>query len=107
MLIIGEERGEDMKESMNNNKFFTVEMDDISEQALRIMPTNYVEKLHPHQAIAELEEYIATLESVMEKYYQGNVTELKKMGRIGSIAFELELVRTFLTSFKQVYGTMH
>jgi hypothetical protein len=90
---------------MNQNKFFIVEADNTPGQALKIMPTEYLEELHPHQAIAELQEYIETLETAMEQY-EGQPMPMN-VGRIGSLAFELELVRSFLRSFRETYGTMH
>jgi len=92
---------------MNQNKFFIVEADDTPGQALKIMPTEYLEELHPHQAIAELREYIETLETAMEQYEGQPMSVPANVGRIGSLAFELELVRSFLRSFQQTYGTMH
>lgn len=92
---------------MNQNMFFTVETDGSSETTLRVIPTNYLEELHPQKAISEMQEYIDTLENALEHHgSQSNFDPLKFHG-LGSLAFELELVRTFLASFKQVYGTMH
>jgi hypothetical protein len=92
---------------MNHNRFFTVEVDESSQETLRVMPTDYLEELHPHKAITEMQEYIETLENAMSQYEGGRVFNPVKVQGIGSLAFELELVRTFLASFKQAYGTMH
>ena len=92
---------------MNNNRFFTVELDNASEQTLRVMPTAYLEELHPHEAIAEMQEYIETLEDVLVKKQNSETGHVFKLQGIGSLAFELELVRSFLASFKQAYETMH
>ncbi len=92
---------------MDQNRFFTVEIDESSGQAFRVMPSQYLEELHPHQAIAEMQEYIETLKDALEQYHQGPKAMLSGLGRIGSLAFELELVCTFLASFRQAYGTMH
>jgi hypothetical protein len=96
-----------MSQNLNTNKFFTVEMDHATEQGLRIMPTTYVEEIHPHKAIEEIQEYIETLETALSLYQRGENNFEENMGRVGALAFELELVRTFLASFKQAYGTMH
>ena len=49
---------------MEKNKFFTVEVDDSLDEALRVMPTDYLEALHPHQAIAEMKEQLLGAEVV-------------------------------------------
>jgi hypothetical protein len=92
---------------MNKNRFFTVEVDDSAEQTLRVMPTEYLEELHPQKAISEMHEYIETLEDALEKHRGGGAFNPLRFRGLGSLAFELELVRTFLASFKQAYGTMH
>ena len=92
---------------MDHNRFFTVEVDKSSGQTLRVMPTEYLEEMHPHEAIAEMQEYIETLEHTLLQYTQENAVNPLNVKGIGSLAFELELVRTFLATFKQTYGTMH
>jgi hypothetical protein len=92
---------------MDHNRFFTVEVDESSDQTLRVMPTEYLEEMHPHKAIAEMQEYIETLEMTLKRNTEGRVQNPFNVKGIGSLAFELELVRTFLASFKQAYGTMH
>ena len=71
------------------------------------MPTEYLEEMHPHEAIEEMQEYIETLEMTLKRNSEGSVKNHFNVKGIGSLAFELELVRTFLASFKQAYGTMH
>ena len=78
-----------------------------SAQTLRVMPTEYLEEMHPHDAIEEMQEYIETLEVTLNRYESKTVMKPMNVQGIGSLAFELELVRTFLASFKQAYGTMH
>jgi len=96
-----------MNTPMSRNKFFTVQMDESTADSLRITPSKYLDELHPHQAIAEMQEYAQTLENALQECEQASILLPAKIGKIGSLAFELELVRTFLTSFKQTYGTMH
>ena len=92
---------------MDHNRFFTVEVDESSAQTLRVMPTEYLEEMHPHDAIEEMQEYIETLEVTLNRYERKTFMKPMNVQGIGSLAFELELVRTFLASFKQAYGTMH
>ncbi|MBW2107581.1 MAG: hypothetical protein JRI36_02790 [Deltaproteobacteria bacterium] len=92
---------------MDHNKFFTVELDESSEGTLRVMPTKYLDGLNPHKAIAEMQAYIETLENALEQHQNGPAVTPMTVHSIGALAFELELVRTFLNSFKQAYGTMH
>ncbi len=92
---------------MDHNKFFTVEVDESSGQAFRVMPTDYLEELHPHQAISEMKEYVKDLGVALEEYSRNPQYTPFGVSGIGGLAFEFELVRTFLASFEQVYGTMH
>ena len=96
-----------MNTPTNHNKFFKVEVGESTEQALQIIPSKYLEELNPHQAIAEMQEYIETLEDALKKCRHEPMRETMNSGKVGSFAFELELVRTFLASFRQVFGTMH
>jgi hypothetical protein len=96
---------------MYYNKFFTVEMGETAEQPLLVKCSDYVEGLHPHQAIAEMEEYMGTLEDALgnafEEHSDESVYAPVNTGKLGAFAFELQLVQTFLSSFKRTYGTMH
>ena len=96
-----------MNTPTNHNKFFKVQVDESTDQALRIIPSEYLEALNPHQAIAEMQEYIETLKNALEQYRHEPTHEPMNIGKVGSLVFELELVRTFLASFKHVFGTMH
>ena len=92
---------------MNPNKFFTVQVDESTGDLLRITPSKYLDTLHPYQAIAEMQEYTETLENALHHYQEESMPIPAEIGKIGGLAFELELVQTFLASFKQAYGTMH
>ena len=96
-----------MNTPTNHNKFFKVQVDESTDQALRIIPSEYLEALNPHQAIVEMQEYIETLKNGLEQYRHEPMCEPMNIGKAGSLVFELELVRTFLASFKHVFGTMH
>jgi hypothetical protein len=99
--------GKAMNAHLNHNRFFSVETDEAKNEPLRLIPSKYVDGLPPYQAIAEMEEYIEILKDVLEDHPQEPMGTPMEIGRLGSLAFEIELVRTFLASFKQVYGTMH
>ncbi|MBW1740196.1 MAG: hypothetical protein JRJ42_03560 [Deltaproteobacteria bacterium] len=92
---------------MNHNKFFTIEIHESEDQPLTLTPSEYLETLHPHKAIAEMQEYIEMLEDALNQYDREHIWIPVNIGKVGSLAFELELVRTFLAFFKQAYGTMH
>ena len=96
-----------MNSPMSRNKFFTVEVDESADDSLRVTPSQYLDELHPYQAIAEMQEYAQTLEDALQQCQQASMPIPAKIGKIGGLAFELELVQTFLASFKQAYGTMH
>jgi hypothetical protein len=93
--------------NLSRNKFFTVEVDESAGDSLRVTPSQYLDELHPYQAIAEMQEYAQTLEDALQQCQQASMPIPAKIGKIGGLAFELELVQTFLASFKQAYGTMH
>lgn len=92
---------------MSGNKFFTVQVDEATGDLLRVMPSKYLDELHPYQAIMEMQEYTQTLEDALQQCQEESIPIPAKIEDIGSVAFELELVQTFLASFKQAYGTMH
>jgi hypothetical protein len=92
---------------MSRNKFFTVQVDESTGDLLRVAPSKYLDELHPYQAIAEMQEYTQTLEDALQQCQQESMPTPAKIGKIGGLAFELELLQTFLASFKQAYGTMH
>ena len=92
---------------MTQNKFFTVQVDESTGDLLRVAPSKYLDELHPYQAIAEMQEYTETLENALQQWEEQSMLIPAKIGKIGGLAFELELVQTFLASFKQAYGTMH
>jgi hypothetical protein len=54
-----------------------------------------------------MQEYTQTLENALQQCQEETIPIPAKMGKIGGLVFELELVQTFLASFKQAYGTMH
>jgi phage terminase Nu1 subunit (DNA packaging protein) len=54
-----------------------------------------------------MQEYTETLENALQQWQEQSMPIPAKIGKIGGLAFELELVQTFLASFKQAYGTMH
>jgi hypothetical protein len=91
----------------NRNKFFRVQVDEAKGNSLTVTPSKYLDELHPYQAMAEMQEYAQMLEDALQQCQEASIPAPAKIGRIGSLAFELELVRTFLASFKQAYGTMH
>jgi len=96
-----------MNAPMSQNKFFTVQLDESTGDLLRVSPSKYLDELHPYQAIAEMQEYTQTLENALQQCQEESIPIPAKIGKIDGLVFELELVQTFLTSFKQAYGTMH
>lgn len=96
-----------MNSPMSRNKFFTVQVDESTGDLLRVAPSKYLDELHPYQAMAEMQEYAQTLENALQQCQEESMPIPAKIGKIGGLAFELELVQTFLASFKQAYGTMH
>ena len=95
-----------MNAHLTQNKFFTVQAHESIDKALTLTPSKYVDELPPLQAIAEMEDYIKALEDILaERSHESTGT--MRTSRLGSLAFEIDLVRSFLASFKRVYGTMH
>ena len=77
---------------MTRNKFFTVEADESAGDSLRVTPSQYLDELHPYQAIAEMQEYAQTLKDALQQCQQASMPIPAKIGKIGGLAFELELV---------------
>jgi hypothetical protein len=96
-----------MNTPTNHNKFFKVQVDESEGQALTMIPSEYLDELNPYQAIAEMQEYIETLENALGRYSQDPTGVRANIGKAGSLAFEVDLVRAFLASFKHTFGTMH
>jgi hypothetical protein len=96
-----------MNSPMSRNKFLIVQVDESAGDLLRVTPSKYLDELHPHQAIAEMQDYTQTLEDALQQCQEEFMPVPAKMGKIGGLVFELELVQTFLASFRQAYGTMH
>ena len=92
---------------MHQNKFFTLEIGDAEGRTVTLKPSNYIETLHPHQAIEELKEYIQTLEQALDRYACAGSGIDEQVGNIGHLAFELELARSLVRFFKDAYSTVH
>ncbi|MDY6951612.1 MAG: hypothetical protein SWE60_08875 [Thermodesulfobacteriota bacterium] len=91
----------------HHNRFFTIETDPSGDKHLRLIPSKYVDELPPHQAIAEMEGYIEALKDALKKSSRQAASTPAEKGKVGSLAFEMELVGTFLSFFKKAFGTMH
>ncbi|MDY6987382.1 MAG: hypothetical protein SWQ30_04925 [Thermodesulfobacteriota bacterium] len=96
-----------MNAQAHHNRFFTVQTDPSRDEALRLIPSKYVDELPPQQAIAEMEGYIEALKDALKKSSRQTAGTPAEKGKLGSLAFEMELVGTFLSFFKKAFGTMH
>ncbi len=96
---------------MSFDKFFTVEEEDSEGLGIRVRPTRYVRRLHPHKAMAELEAYIDALYQDMSEYQDALHEKVlhgpENLQKVGRVLFELETCQHYLTHLETHYKTIH
>lgn len=68
-----------------------------------VKPTAYLLKLPPHEAIAEVESYIRSLEDGLRQYSGASTSE--HLEKVREEQFELEIAQQFLADLKERYET--
>jgi hypothetical protein len=96
---------------MNFETFFTIEEDGSEGLSVWIKPTRYLERLHPHQAVNELEDYIEILHDALFRY-QDTFSEVDLKGsenvrKIQRLIFEVEACQDYIAHLREHYRTMH
>jgi len=99
---------------MNFDTFFRIEIEEGCPEGLsvKIRPTRYMWRLHPHKAMAELEAYIDALYQALSRHRDPSTEEalnkqedLKKARQ--RMLFELETCQDYLAQLKEQYKTIH
>lgn len=99
---------------MDFDTYFRVDIEETCPEgvSIKVRPTRYVWRLHPHEAMAELEAYIDTLyealsrhedpstEAALNKQESPNKTRQRML-------FELETCEDYLAELKKHYKTIH
>ncbi len=99
---------------MNFDTFFRIKIEEGCPKGLsiKIRPTRYLWRLHPHKAMAELGAYIDALDQALSRHGDPLIEEalnkqegLKKARR--RMQFELETCQDYLAQLKEQYKTIH
>jgi len=76
-----------------------------------VKPTEFLEKLPPHKAIAELQTFVDGLKDVLKKYQQTFTDEHlqipENFGKVGRAIFERDVAQSYLDHLKKRYTTKH
>ena len=101
---------------MKFKKFFRVsdlpeESDDPEGWGVRVEPSKYLQKLHPHKAIAELQIFVNELKDVLKQYHQTftdqDLEKPEYFGKMRKVTFELDVSESYLGYLKKHYKTIH
>ncbi len=98
---------------MNFDTFFTIEIEENSPESLniRVKPTRYMWRLHPHQAMAELEAYIEVLDQALfshrDPLTEEDLNQQESAREVRRMLFELETCQDYLAYLKEEYKTVH
>ncbi len=69
---------------------------------LRARPSEYLKKLHPHQAVAELKAHISALEGELRKYSPEELDLPANFEKTHNVRFELEVALDYLAHPQKV-----
>jgi len=76
-----------------------------------VKPTESLEKLPPHKAIAELQTFVDGLKDVLEKYHQSFTEEdleiPENFAKVRKVVFERDVAHSYLDYLKKHYTTKH
>lgn len=101
---------------MKFKKFFTVTAnpegsDDPEGWGVRVIPSEYLQELPAHKAIAELQAYVDVLRDVLKQYRQTFTDEdLEKpenFAKMRKVAFELDVCESYLAFLEKNHKTIH
>ncbi len=94
-----------MSTQLRQTKFFTAVEDDAEGKTATVMPSEYLRKLQPHEAIAKLKAHIKPLEDDLRQYPHEDLEIPEKFLKARMLAFELKIVQEYLAHLKQAYET--
>ncbi len=101
---------------MKFDKFFSVsdlpeEDEDTGGWGVKVEPSKRLQKLHPHKAIAELQEYVDGVKELLAHYHQTfdeeDFDKPENLGKLKKAAFELDVSESYLAYLKKHYQTVH
>ena len=83
---------------MIQDKLYTIVRDenDPEGQMVSVEPTEYLTKLKPHEAIAELKSYVESLAADLEKCSQEDLDIPANIEKVQKLLFELEVAQGYL-----------
>jgi hypothetical protein len=98
------------------NKLFVVTdleegEEDLGGWGVKVTPSKYLQKLHPHEAIAELQVFVDGIRGLLTTYHE-NLTQQQlenpeNLGKVSKATFELDVSESYLAYLKKHYGTIH
>jgi hypothetical protein len=92
-----------MSTQLRHTKFFTVVENDAEGKTATVVPSEYLRKLQPHQAIAKLKARIGSLEDDLRQYPHEDLEMPENFVRARMLAFELEIVQEYLAHLKEAH----
>jgi hypothetical protein len=87
---------------MGKNKLYTI-LNDTEGRAVLVEPSEYLRKLHPHLAIAELKDHIASLDTTLRQCFAGDLETPDDFQKTRRLLYELEIARKFFVRVKETY----
>lgn len=84
---------------MTQNRLYTIVRDenDPEGQMVSVEPTEYLEKLKPHEVIAELKSYVESLAADLEECAQEDLDIPANNEKVQKLLFELEVAQGYLS----------
>jgi hypothetical protein len=94
-----------MRTQLRQTRFFTVVEDDAEGKTATVMPSEYLRKLQPYEAIAKLKAHIKSLGDDLRQYPHEDLEIPEHFLKARMLAFELKIVQEYLAHLKQAYET--
>jgi len=102
---------------MEFKEFFTIAksssegVQDSTWGQVSVKPTESLQKLPPHKAIAELQTFVDGLKDVLQQYQQSFTEEdleiPENFGKLRKAVFERDVAKSYLDYLKKHYTTKH
>lgn len=96
---------------MNFERYFTIVEGLGTGQKVKVVPSEYLEKLHPHKAIVELQAYVETLEERLIQYAQfftvKDFETPKNVDKLVEALAKLKVTNIYLDYLVKSYKTIH
>ena len=101
---------------MKFSKLFTVsnlseDEEDMGGWGVKVEPTKRLRNLHPHKAIAELQQYVDGVKELIAYYHETfeekDFERPESLAKMKKAAFELDVTESYLTYLRKHYQTIH